>query len=161
MRLCPNRWRSDRGETLIELIISVAILGMAGVAIIAGLMVSVRSSVVHRNDATGGAYVRSFAEAIQNSVDSSGGYKSCGSAASAYAGVTVPGLPPGYATSVTAVQSWNGATWGSCAADGIQRLDLQVTTTGDSVHQAKETLTVILRSPCSGSATTAGADPCS
>jgi|1186.fasta_scaffold51153_2 prepilin-type N-terminal cleavage/methylation domain-containing protein len=155
-----NSPRSERGETLIELLLALAILGIAGVAIVEGMLVGVRSSVIHRNDATGGTYVRSFAEAIQNSVDVSGGYKSCATASSAYAGVAVPGLPSGYTKSVTAVQSWNGSTWGTCTTDGLQRLDLKVTTTGDSVHRAQETLTVILRQPCNGSATTAGDNPC-
>jgi prepilin-type N-terminal cleavage/methylation domain-containing protein len=153
--------RSDRGETLIELVVAVAILGIAAVAILGGLMVSIRTSVMHRNDATGGAYVRSFAEAIQNAVDNSGGYRSCATASSAYAGVPVPDLPAGYSTSVTAVMSWNGSSWGACTTDGIQRLDLKVTTTGDAALKAEETLTVILRQPCNGNAAAAGANPCS
>ena len=151
--------RSDRGETLIELVVAVAILGMAGVAILEGLMMGVRTSVMHRNDATGGAYVRSFAEAIQTDVDANG-YETCANAASGYAGVAVPDLPTGYAKSVTSVQSWNGSSWGACTADGIQRLDLKVTTTGDDEHKADQTLTVVLRQPCNGAALTAGANPC-
>jgi hypothetical protein len=104
--------------------------------------------------------VRSFAEAIQSSVDSVGGYKPCATAASAYAGVAVPDLPPGFTKSVTAVQSWSGSTWGACTAGGIQRLDLKVTTTGDNEHKADQTLTVVVRQPCNGAASTAGADPC-
>ena len=150
-----NRWRNDRGETLVELVLAVAILGMAGVAIISGLMVSVQSSVVHRNDATAGAYVRSFAESIQGYVDSNG-YKPCGAAAATYSGVAVPDMPLEYPRSVTAVKSWNGSTWVTCTPDGIQRLDLLVTIPGDSAHRADERLTVILRKPCNGS----GADPC-
>ena len=153
--------RSDRGETLVELVIAVAILGLAAVAILGGMMTSVRSSVMHRNDATGGAYVRSFAEAIQGSVDSSGGYKACATAASAYASVTVPDLPAGYTKAVTAVRSWNGSTWGPCTADGLQRLDLKVTTDGAAPLRAEETLTVVLRLPCNGAATATGANPCS
>ncbi|MET0524090.1 MAG: type II secretion system protein [Nocardioides sp.] len=152
--------RDDRGETLVELVVAVGILGVAAVAILAGLMMSVQGSTIHRNVASGGAYVRSFAEAIQTDVDKNG-YRSCGTAMSDYAGVAVPDLPPGYLASVTSVRSWNGSAWGACTADGIQRLDLKVTTNGDSLHRAAETMTVILRRPCNGSATTAGGDPCS
>jgi len=156
----PSLQRDDRGETLVELVVAVGILGVAAVAILGGLMMSTTSSVIHRNVASGGAYVRSFAEAIQTDVDENG-YRSCTNAASGYGGVPVPDLPAGYSTTVTAVQSWTGSAWGACTADGIQRLDLRVTTTGDALHQAVETMTVILRRPCHGSATTAGDDPCS
>ena len=150
----------DRGETLVELVVAIAILGIAAVAILSGLMMSIQTSVMHRNDATGGAYVRSFAEAIQTEVDNNG-YKTCANAASGYAGVTVRDLPSGYTTSVTAVHSWNGSAWGPCTVDGVQRLDLKVTTTGDALHRADEKLTVVRRRPCNGSASTAGANPCS
>lgn len=152
--------RDDRGETLIELIVALAILGVAGVAILAGVMTSVRASTVHRNESTGGAYVRSFAEAIQNHVDANG-LPGCGAAAGVYEGVTVPGLPTGYTKSVTGLQSWTGSTWGPCAVDAVQRVQLTITTTGDTQHRAAESLTVILRRPCTGAATTVGSNPCS
>lgn len=153
--------RGDAGETLIELVVAIAVMGIAAVAILGGMMLSIRTSVMHRNDATGGAYVRSFAEAVQSDVDTNG-YKSCANAASGYAGVAVPDLPAGYIKSVTAVQSWNGSVWGACTADGIQRLNLKVTTTGDNDHKADETLTVVLRQPCNGGGAVmaAGANPC-
>jgi prepilin-type N-terminal cleavage/methylation domain-containing protein len=155
--------RDDRGETLIELVVAIAILGIAAVAILGGLLLSTQTSTIHRNSATSGAYVRSFAEAIQADVDQNG-YKSCANAvdpSTGYVAVAVPGLPATYTKAVTAVQSWNGSAWGGCTADGIQRLDLKVTTPGDSVHKGEESLTVVLRKPCTGSATTAGNDPCS
>ena len=151
--------QQDRGETLIELVIAIAILGIAGSAILTSMMISVRLSVLQRNDATGSAYVRSFAEAVQIDVDSNG-YRTCLNAVSGYEGVPVTNLPSGYVKSVTAVSSWNGSAWGACTVDGIQRLDLKVTTTGINGLQAEETLTVVLRKPCNGTASTAGADPC-
>ncbi|TNM50220.1 type II secretion system protein [Nocardioides albidus] len=156
--------RSDHGETLVELIVSVAILGIAGVAILSGLLLSVKASTQHRNEASGGAYVRSFAEAIQNYVDNSGAYSVCGpggaTAMANYTSVAVPSLPGGYTKSVSSVQSWNGTTWGSCTADGIQRLELTVQTTGDATRRADETLTVILRQPCNGPVPTSASNPC-
>jgi prepilin-type N-terminal cleavage/methylation domain-containing protein len=156
----PARARDDRGETLIELVVSVAILGIAAVAILAGLMLSVKASDQHRGEATGGAYVRSFAEAIQNYVDANG-YKACATAVSAYGGVSVPDLPPGYTKAVVGVQSWTGSGWDTCTANGIQRVDLKVTSPGDAVHRTTETLTVILRAPCNGPAVASGDNPCS
>ena len=154
-----EHWTSDRGETLVELLVAIVILGVAGVAILTGMAMSVRGSDLHRKEATGGAYVRSFAEVVQTYVDANG-FKPCGSAASVYGGLAVPDLPPGYTKAVTAVQSWNGSTWGACSATGLQRLDLVVTSTGDASQQARETLTVIIRQPCNGNAATTGADPC-
>lgn len=156
-----RRHRDERGETLIELIVALSILGVAAVAILTGIMTSVRASTLHRNEATGGAYVRSFAEAIQNHVDTSGGYATCGSAIATYQGVAVPDLPPGYTKGVADVQSWTGSSWGACSATGIQRVRLTITTTGDASRQAAERLTVILRRPCDGPATAAASDPCS
>jgi type II secretory pathway pseudopilin PulG len=153
------RIRTDAGETLVEVLAALVILGIAAVAILTGLQVSVKASDFHRREATGGAYVRSFAEAIQNFVDSNG-YKPCNTAAALYEGVTVPDLPSGYVPKVTAVQSWNGTAWGACTATGIQRLDLQVTSSGDDSHKATEKLTVILRQPCNGAATASGSNPC-
>ena len=152
--------RDDRGETLIELVVAVAILGIASVAILGGLLLGIRTSVMHRNDASGGAYVRSFAEAIQTDVDANG-YKTCANAASGYAGVAVPDLPAGSTKTVTAVQSWDGSAWAGCTADGVQRLDLKVTSTGSGPLAAEEKLTVVLRQPCNGNASIAGANPCS
>lgn len=151
--------RSDAGETLVEVLLALVILGIAAVAIVSGLQLSVKSSDLHRREATGGAYVRSFAEAIQNNVDSNG-YKSCATAKASYEGVPVPDLPSGYAAKVTTVQSWNGTSWGSCTADGIQRLDLEVSSPGDTSHKATERLTVILRQPCNSQATTSASNPC-
>lgn len=157
-----RRRRGDGGETLVELIVAIAILGIAGVAILAGVMLSVKSSDMHSKQARGGAYVRSFAEAIQTSIDISGGYKPCSTAPAAYRGVPVPDLPPGYSTDVTAIQSWSGSGWGACSSTGIQRVDLVVRSgDADPTRRAEETLTVVLRRPCNGNAVSSTSDPCS
>lgn len=152
--------RNDRGETLVEVLVTVIILGIAGVAVLAGLMVAVKSSDLGRKQASGGSYVRSLAEAIQNSVTASGGYQSC-AAANVYLTNSVKtqaGLPGTYTSAQTAAKSWNGSSWSACGTDnGSQQLTLTVTSPGStSAQRAVETLTFILRKPCRGSVPSPG-----
>ncbi|TCJ31215.1 type II secretion system protein [Nocardioides jejuensis] len=144
----------EGGETLIELLVTIVILGLAGVAVMAGLELSVKTSDLGRKQANGGSYVRSLAEAIQDAANTSGGYKSC-AAANAYLSSAVKnaaGLPAGYTATQTAAVVYNGTAWASCGTDdGSQRLTLNVTSPGAGSHQASESLTVIIRKPCSGS----------
>jgi prepilin-type N-terminal cleavage/methylation domain-containing protein len=163
----------ERGETLIELIVAMAILGVAGVAIMTGLMISVTSSDQQRQEATGGTYVRSWAEKIQNSVDSNAGYPSCATAEATYKAIgdamiaadpALSGFTASLETSSSQLQkvmSWAGTSWGSCAAGGVQRVLLKLTSAGsDPSSRRTESLTVIVRKACNGGATATGQDPC-
>jgi len=137
----------DRGETLIELLLAVTIMGIAVVAVVAGLGVSILVSDIHRKQATAGAYARDYAEAIETAV-AGGGYVPCATVAS-YSAPAGFSVPAGYAKSVVAgsVAYWNGAGWQpGCAADsGLQRLTVQVASTDG---RATEQVAVVLRKPC-------------
>lgn len=148
----PHRARrGEAGETLVEVLVAIAILGLAAVAILAGLQLSVKSSDIHRKEATGGSYVRSLAEAVQNYVSASPtNYKSCASA-NYYTSKAALTLPTGYVPSETAAQVWTGSTWASCGSDkGVQRVMLTVTSPGDATHTAAEKLYLVVRKACSG-----------
>jgi len=137
--------RGDRGESLLELLVAVAILGVAVAAIIGGVGVSVLMSDVHRKQATAGAGVRDFGEAIENQV-MAGGYFPCAAPAkyAAPAGFTTPS---GFTSSVASVKYWTGSAWaGTCGTDsGLQQLTLQVAS-GDG--RAREQLVVVVRKRC-------------
>jgi type II secretory pathway pseudopilin PulG len=135
----------DRGETLLELIIAVSIMGVAFVAILGGIGTSILMSDIHRKQATAGAYVRDYAEAIQNTV-AAGGYVPCATTAT-YAAPAGFAVPSGFAASVLSVQQWSGAAWqASCTSDsGLQQLKLQVAS-ADS--RAAEQVVLVLRKPC-------------
>ena len=158
--------RSDSGETLVELLVAITILGIAGVAILAGMAFSVQASTINRNQAGGGAYLRSAAEAVQKQVDRSGGYASCTAAVAAYKAaatsvISSTDLSKGYAIEVVGpVESWARVAgvpqWSSCDANGVQRIKLQLTTPGDSTHGSVETMYLVLRQPCDA----VGATPC-
>lgn len=143
---------SERGETLLEVLLAVAIMGIAVVAIMAGLSTSVLMSDIHRKQATTAATVRAYAEAIQHTV-ADGNYIAC-AGPSAYATPDGFAAPAGYAATVVggSMRYWNGTAWqSSCGADaGLQRLDIEV-----SSDRASERLRIVVRKPCR-----IGDDPC-
>ncbi len=145
----------DDGESLIELIVAVAILGVAVVAIVAGLGTSVLMSDVHRKQATAGVAVRDYAEAVENVVVG-GGYVACASAdGHDYAAPSGFAVPSGYSRSMVAgpggqpLAYWNGSGWqNTCPATGdtgLQQLTVQV---ASNDGRASERLVLVLRKPC-------------
>jgi type II secretory pathway pseudopilin PulG len=138
----------ERGETLVELLLAIVILGIAGVAVLGGMGTSIIVSDAHRKETVSGAAVRAYAEQLQTKVAASG-YVTCAGAGS-YASGTVGFTPPtGYAASPTAVQYWNLSTktFGpTCGADsGVQAVTLQVRDTADT--RGTVSLTVVIRKP--------------
>jgi type II secretory pathway pseudopilin PulG len=142
---------SDGGETLIELVVAVSIMGVALVAVMAGLGTSVVVSDIHRKQATAGAVLRNYAEAINATVADGGYVDDCAlSPAHAYASPAGFTPPSGYSASVVpgSMRYWNGSDWQpTCpAADtGLQQLTIQVASADD---RATETLVLTLRKPC-------------
>ena len=135
------RLAADRGETLLELVVALAILGLAVVAIVGGLSAALTLTDVHRKQAAAGVAVRDYAEAMQTAV-ATGHYTAC----------AVPSPvnytpPTGYAKSVVSIRFWNGSAWQpSCTTDiGLQRVTVEVKSTD---QRAVERLDVVLRKPC-------------
>lgn len=106
-----DRRHGDGGETLIELLISVAILGIAAVAIVNGLGALVVGTDVHRLQSTGGTLLLSAADAVKSTTTT---YTPCATTAS-YAGAITSAvtLPSGWtAPTVQSVAYWNGTAFG-------------------------------------------------
>jgi type II secretory pathway pseudopilin PulG len=134
----------ERGESLLELVVAIALMGVAIVAVMAGLTTTVLMSDRQHKEATAVATVRNYAEALQNYV-ANGHYVAC---ATTYA---VPGfaVPEGFTATVVSgsVQYWTGAAWlPLCLPDrGLQRVRVSVASTDG---RAAQTLDVVLRKPC-------------
>lgn len=139
---------ADRGETLVELIVTIAVMGLAVVAIVGAIANSIMLSALHRKQTTAGVYVRAYSEAVETKV-ATAPYVPC-AAPGDYASVAPP-PPAGFTSSITAVAYWNGSTFvgtlASCpgADQGVQRVSVRVATTDNKVV---ETLDVIVREPC-------------
>jgi Tfp pilus assembly protein PilV len=135
--------RDERGETLIELLVSVLILGTAFIAILAGVGVAIASSDGHRQEATAEGVLRNYAERVQDSRDVP--YADC-AGVSSYA--TVPGFssPAGWTVSVTQVSylETDNTFGGTCPSPdrGAQQLTLRAVSPHPD-NGATETITIV------------------
>lgn len=130
------RVEGDRGETLLELIVAIAILGIAVVAIASGLALSIKVSDIHRKQALASEYLHNYAEQLSNS------YAPC-------SGATPPSYSlaanTGFQAPVVSVKFWNGTAFATACPDtGLQQLSIQLTSTD---NRASESLVVVVRKP--------------
>jgi Tfp pilus assembly protein PilV len=136
----------DRGESLLELLIAVVIMGVTVVAIVGGLATSILVSDMHRKQATAGAYARDYAETIEAWV--AAGHYDANSAPN-YAPATVGfSAPTGFTASAQSVRCWNtlGSSWQTCGTDvGLQQVTVQVRSADG---RAAEQVVVVLRKRC-------------
>lgn len=146
--------RSERGESLLELLVALSIMSVAVIAVIGAIATSVRLSDVHRRQTVARSYLTDFAETVEASVAASptSGYKAC----AATNGSDYDGLysaPSPYEDKVVSVEYWNATakTWGTSGCttsndSGIQRLSLRVRVT--SGNTVSEGIQIIIRRPC-------------
>jgi prepilin-type N-terminal cleavage/methylation domain-containing protein len=125
--------RSEAGVTLIELMVTISIIGIAFTALLAALMGVFTFGDQHRKAAVGETLVRRYADNVNNAT-----YVNCATASS-YSAALAPAPPTDYAVAITAIEYWNGdatATFGtsqsgcvSATDKGIQRITVRVTGT--------------------------------
>lgn len=147
-----HRRRDDRGESLIELLVAMAIMSTAVIALVAGIGTAIRISDIHRKQATAGSYVRSYSEAVQSAIaDTPTAYAACATSTTYQSAYTVPD-PTRYQAEITAVTYWDGTGFvATCPATdlGLQRVSLRVRSLDG---RASETLDVVIRRPCRSAA---------
>jgi Tfp pilus assembly protein PilV len=144
----------DKGETLIELMIAVTIMGIVVVAIVGGIATSIMMSDIHRKQTTAGAYVRNYAETVVAYVAAGTPASKANFAGSSsspdYSPSTVGFTAPagGFVASVSSVWCWDDGSKkfiSSCAAaSAVQQVTLNI---ASSDSRASETLLVIVRKP--------------
>jgi len=135
----------DGGESLVELLVAVIIMGTAVVAVVGGLGTAIMMTDVHRKQAAVAAHVKIFAANLESAIAATPTqYVDCATPDS-YPDYT-PGSP--YDAEVTQVLYWNGSSFGaSCAGGdaGVQLVRLRVWSTDG---RADQTVDLIIRKPC-------------
>jgi type II secretory pathway pseudopilin PulG len=114
----------ERGETFVEILVTVVIVGMAAVAIMGALMTTIGASTEHRNLTTNDAIVKSALESVKYQVElapiASADFLDCEASPQTPVAIlndwTTPGNPhavalptppSGYTVTITGVECWN------------------------------------------------------
>ena len=156
MHRVRRRLRDEKGETLLELMLAIGMLGIIVVAIASTMVISIVVSGVHRNQASAQAYARDYAEQIEAYIASgtsgSQHYVNCATAGAYGPGVVGYTEVNGFTATASAALTWNGTTWGACNTDpGYQKVTVTVQSPDIGAKRAIESLDVILRNPCRAS----------
>jgi prepilin-type N-terminal cleavage/methylation domain-containing protein len=131
----PQPEGNDAGVTLIELVITIGILGITFVAMLGGMFTFQTSATNHARQADGADYIRQYAEVV-----SALPYQTC-TATYVASGFTVPS---GWTASLSTTY-WNGASFSAtCPAtdSGLDAVHLSLTSTDG---RDTETLDVVKR----------------
>ncbi len=151
--------RADQGETLVELLLAVMIMGVSAVSLMGTVMLTASASAQNEGTVLSSSMARTWAERLATAP-----YRPCASpstTATAPAPTGWSGSAPTwtsrtggveYTASVLAVEHWNTAAvaFGSaCSTDsGLQRYRLRVSTAGLGLQGTSEEIWVVNRNPC-------------
>jgi type II secretory pathway pseudopilin PulG len=138
----------DVGETLIEVVVAVTIMGLGGVAVIGGIADIRKDSTHQAQVATSYSLLTSFGDDLLTDPTwpgcESSAYATTVSAAKAALAASDP-VSASYQLQLNGVLCWNGTGYSADApsTSGLARLDLQVTSPDGYVA----TLSVVERNP--------------
>ena len=151
MRPSP-RVNSEDGFSLAELLVTIVLVSVTFVAILTGLMTTIRVSASHRTQATTDAVVRSAAEWVKDM--SNNPYRTTCNGPAMYS-LNGLAMPTGYSATITRVEYWDGAApgatdtytpaFGPCPAGGDKGLQRITITATSSDGQATETVQIMKR----------------
>jgi type II secretory pathway pseudopilin PulG len=136
----------DEGETLVELLVSIALLGIASIAIMASITMGLKASALSAGLAQNQNLLRNWAEVLNATP-----YIDCATASS-YGVPIGMNVPSNVDLVVTEVAYWDEGTSsfiGSCSTDeGAQRLTLQTTVESGTNQPSVNELKIVIRKPC-------------
>jgi type II secretory pathway pseudopilin PulG len=130
--------RAERGDTLVEVLITITIVGIAFTGILAGLATAINLSGRHRGQANADVVLVSAAESVKNQA-----YTQCASTSSynPASGVTLPSGWSASNLSITSVRKWNGTSFQtSCPTtdQGLQLITISATTPDNKSTESVE-----------------------
>lgn len=125
-----DRRRSEAGDTLIEVLMTLVVASLCVVAFLVAFSTSISASAEHRTMVSMDTVMRSVSEQTVSQIQLQANplFTPCATPAT-YNGLNF-GVPTGYSTTITSVQYWNGTSFSSTCTAGStspQLIDLTVT----------------------------------
>jgi Tfp pilus assembly protein PilV len=147
------RTRGDAGESLLEIIITIMIMGLAIPAVVGAVLAAVGSSSQDRRQVQAQQLLTSWSETIAKAnSDSSYTAGNCQPPSFYQTGSFAPATAPpaGFNVAVVSVRYWTAGTFGAaCASDeGVRQLRLQVTVDAALYPSFSMYRYVLVRRPC-------------
>jgi Tfp pilus assembly protein PilV len=151
IRTAARASAGDRGESLVELLVTVLIIGTSVVGVLGAVATAVGASTLDRRQVQAQTVLRTWGERIA-AVDDAG-YGDCRSASGVAATTPAPSpLPAGFTASVTDVSFWNGTAYvATCTAGsdpGVRRVTLRLEADSMLYPGFTRDLDVVVRKPC-------------
>lgn len=135
----------DRGDTLVEVLIALAIVAIAGTALIGTLLTSITASSEHRSLTGDEAALKSYAATAQQAIQRQASplFTGC---ATTYA-VPPPTLATGYTVTISTIQHWDGTAFTTACPDPASDDVQLITITATSPTQVSSVLSFAVRKP--------------
>jgi hypothetical protein len=138
------RQSSERGDTLVEVLLALIILSIAGVALLAGFATAISSSGEHRNLASLDSSDRMAANMAIADIQQQAGQSNDPFACPDLFTPSFSNVTGDFQVTVTSVGYWNGSTFQSgCIAGAAQQYTLTITSTSSASSFSTVETTVI------------------
>jgi Tfp pilus assembly protein PilV len=139
--------RDEAGTTLVEVLMTVAILGVAVVAIVGGMGTSIIGTDHHRKQAQAQTVLMSAVDVVKS--QSVNPYQACATTGT-YAAGTGLTLPAGWTTAYITVRSvkyWDGSSFATTCPSPDSKLQLIEVQVATPDGRATESVDVVKRNP--------------
>lgn len=151
----PSRSRgNDRGESLIELLVTIVIVGITVPAILGAVLISVAASSQDRRQVEAQGLLASWSATIARENNTDARYTNCPALSYYATGPFAPaGVPAGFTPSVVSITYWNTAagTFGpTCTVpdSGVRKLQLRVSVTAALYPAFDVSQSIVVRKLC-------------
>jgi type II secretory pathway pseudopilin PulG len=132
--------RDEAGVTLVEVLVTVIVLGVALLIFVGGIGTSVFASDQHRKEATTETVLRTYAEAVKAAAYDG----TCGTSLSSATGGTAP---TGFVKATPVVKAWNGTVFVACPTADTKGLQLVTLGVSSVDNRVAERIDVVKRQP--------------